>query len=356
MNDNKRTASKAVVVSGVQPSGRSHIGNFAGSYSNWLKLQQDPGLRCYFFIADYHSLTENYDPKTKRQQVLDLAADLLALGLDPKKCTLFVQSDVPEHAELCWIFNTVTPMSFLERMTQFKDKSGRQQENINVGLFDYPVLQAADILIYKGQLVPVGRDQTQHVELTRDVAHFFNNRFGQTFPEAKPIYTETPKLKSLADPLKKMSKSLGERSWVALTDEPDVIYEKIKSAVTESTGIIPFSEEELEHKLSLHDEAHADEQQLRGAAGAWNLLTMLRVFGSRDEADRILAAQPIKYSELKKLAAARIAEYFAGFRAKRKKLLSRPSTITDILAAGAKKARNEAKKTMVEVRKKIGIR
>jgi tryptophanyl-tRNA synthetase len=351
-----KTTAKAVVVSGIQPSGKAHIGNYAGFFHNCLKLQGDPGLHCFFFIADYHSLTENYDQAVKRQQVIDLAADMLALGLDPKKCTLFVQSDVPEHTELCWIFNTVTPISFLERMTQFKDKSVRQQENINVGLFDYPVLQAADILIYKGQLVPVGRDQTQHVELTRDVAHFFNNRFGQTFPEAKPIYTETPKLKSLTDPLKKMSKSLGEKSWVALTDEPDVIYEKIKGAVTEATGIISLSEEELEHKLSLHEEAHADEQQLRGMAGAWNLLTMIRVFGSKNEADRILAGQPIKYAELKKVAAARIAEYFAAFREKRKKLLARPSTIAGILADGAKKARKEAKKTMAEVRKKIGLR
>ncbi|MFA6603914.1 MAG: tryptophan--tRNA ligase [Patescibacteria group bacterium] len=345
-----------IVVSGVQPSGRSHIGNYAGSYRNWLKLQDDPAYRCFFFIADYHSITEDYNPAAKRQQVFDLAADLLALGLDPEKCTLFVQSDVPEHTELGWIFNTVTPVSFLERMTQFKDKSGRQQENINMGLFDYPVLMSADILIYKGGFVPVGRDQTQHVELTRDIAHFFNNKFGNVFPEAKPLYTETPKLRSLTNPLKKMSKSLGDRSLIALTDEPDVIYDKIKSAVTESTGILSLSEEELEHKMTLHAEAHEDDPALRGVAGVWNLLTLLRTFGSAEEADRILAAQPIKYAELKRLVATRIAEHFADFRERRKKLVTKPKKVWEILEAGAKEARSVAKKTMTEVRERIGIR
>jgi len=346
--------SEHIVVSGIQPSGKLHIANWAGAVRNWVELQTEH--RCFFFIADYHQLAGNYDAGGNRQKVFDLAVDLLALGLDPKKCTLFVQSDVPEHTELCWIFNSVTPVSFLERMTQYKDKSSRQTENINAGLLDYPVLQAADILIYHGDRVPVGLDQVQHVELTRDIARFFNNKFGQTFPEAVPILTEVPKLRSLTDPLKKMSKSLGEKSYIALTDESEVIYDKIKSAVTESTGIIRLSEEELEHRLSLHDEAHQDEESLRGQAGVWNLLTLLRLCGQKEEADRILAAQPIKYSELKKLVAARIAEHFAAFREKRKKLIARPQKIWDILEAGAKTARSAAKKTMTEVRKKTGLR
>jgi len=240
-------------------------------------------------------------------------------------------------------------------MTQYKDKSARQQENVNMGLFDYPVLQAADILMYKGDRVPVGRDQVQHVELTRDVARFFNNKFGRTFPEAEPLLTETPKLKSLTDPLKKMSKSLGERSYIALTDEPEVILAKIKSAVTESTGILTLTEEELEHRLQLHDEAHQDEEALRGQAGVWNLLTLLRLCGDKKEADRILAAQPIKYSELKQLVAKRVADRFADFRRKRKALAAKPEQVWAILADGAKKARSVAKKTMKEVRKTIGL-
>ncbi len=345
-----------VVVSGIQPSGKAHLGNYAGFFRNCLKIQEEPGLERYFFIADYHSLSENYDPKAKRQQVIDLALDFLALGLDPAKSAFFVQSEVPEHTELCWVLNTVTPMSFLERMTQFKDKAGRQQENVNAALFDYPVLQAADILIYKGDRVPVGRDQIQHIELTRDVARFFNNRYGEFFPEAAPLLTDTPKIRSLNDPLKKMSKSLGERSFIALTDEPDVIYDKVKSAVTESTGVLSLSEEELEHKLITHADAHEDDEALRGQAGVWNLLAILKLVGKPGEADRIFAAQPIKYSELKRLVADRVAEHFAAFRAKRKKLAKEPEQVREILDAGAKKARAAAKKTMDEVRRLIGIR
>mgnify|MGYP001575707263 CR=1 FL=1 len=218
-------APKPIVVSGIQPSGKLHVGNYVGAVSNWLRLQ-DEGYRCFFFLADYHSITGDYYPEEKRRQTMDLALDLLALGIDPKKCTLFVQSHVPEHTELCWVFNTVTPVSFLERMTQFKDKSADQDKNVNMGLFDYPVLQAADILAYKGELVPVGRDQVQHVELTSDIARFFNNKFGDFFPETKPLLTDVPKLRSLTDPLKKMSKSLGEKSYVALTDGPEAIQEK----------------------------------------------------------------------------------------------------------------------------------
>lgn len=275
---------------------------------------------------------------------MDLALDLLACGIDPKKCTLFVQSDVAEHTELCWVFNTVTPVSFLERMTQFKDKSSRQAKNVNMGLFDYPVLQAADILIYKGELVPVGLDQIQHVELTRDIARFFNNKFGAFFPETKPKLTETPKLLSLTDPLKKMSKSLGEKSYIALTDTPEMIEAKLKRAVTESSGILPANM------------TSGDEETRRGFAGAQNLLEMLRIFGSQKEADRILATPPIKYGELKMLVAKRIAEHFAEFRKHRATLAKNPKKVRAALDQGAKKARAVASKTMRDVREIIGIR
>lgn len=344
---------KQVIVSGAQPSGRLHVGNYCGAQRNWLSLQ-DSGLDAYFFIADYHSITENYDPEEKRRQVMDLALDLLALGIDPKKCTLFVQSEVPEHTELCWVLNTVTPVSFLERMTQFKDKAAHQEKNVNMGLFDYPVLQAADILMYKGDLVPVGVDQVQHVELTRDIARFFNNKYGiATFPETRPKLTETPKILSLADPLKKMSKSHGEKSFVALTDEPDVIMEKLKKAVTETTGILPHDPAAEDFLAKIADRP---EDERRGYAGVWNLLAMLRIFGQPHEADRIAATQPIKYGDLKKLVATRIAEHFADFREKRKALAKDPEKVRAILDAGAKKARKVAQATMEEVRKTIGIR
>jgi len=348
------TAQKQIVVSGIQPSGKLHIGNYVGAVRNWIRLQ-DEGYRCFFFLADYHSISGDYLPDEKREQIMDLAANLLALSVDPAKCTLFLQSHVPEHTELCWVFNTVTPVAFLERMTQFKDKSGQQDKNVNMGLFDYPVLQAADILAYKGALVPVGRDQVQHVELTRDIGRFFNNKFGETFPETKPLLTDVPKLRSLTDPLKKMSKSLGDKSYVALTDEPDAISEKLKRAVTETTGILSMTEAELEHAMGLHAGAH-DDERLRGMAGVWNLLTMLRIFGRPEEADRIMAAQPIRYGDLKKLVAQRISEHFVMFRANRRKLAADPDKVDGILAAGAKKARLVAKKTLEEVRKKIGIR
>jgi tryptophanyl-tRNA synthetase len=345
-----------IVVSGAQPTGTLHVGNYFGSFANWLKLQNDPSLRCFFFIADYHSLTIEYDPAQKRQQIIDLATDLLAMGLDPKKCVLFLQSDVMEHTELGWIFNTVTPMSFLERMTQFKDKSADNAQNVNVGLFDYPVLQAADILLYKADRVPVGRDQVQHVELTRDIARFFNNRFGDAFPEPKPLLTEVPKVRSLTDPLKKMSKSHGERTYIALTDGPDEILAKVKRAMTETTGTLTIDEKALEERLASHVPGSSEEEVLRGHAGVWNLMTLLRSCGRADVAERFLASQPMKYSDLKASVAEAVAAHFADFRARRAELAKDPAAVEAVLAHGAEQARAIARATMEDVRKRIGIR
>lgn len=340
----------------MQPSGRSHIGNYAGAYQGWLDLQDQADLTRYFFIADYHSITEDYDPKEKHGQIMDLAMDYLAIGLDPEKSVIFVQSEIPEHTELCWIFNTVTPMPFLERMTQFKDKSEQQSGNVNMGLFDYPILQAADILMYKSDRVPVGRDQIQHVELTRDVARFFNNKFGDTFPEPKELLTDIPKMKSLTEPLKKMSKSFGEKSYIALTDEPDVIREKVMRAVTEQSGMMTLTEKELEQRLMDHVPGSAKEEELRGMAGAWNLLTLLRICGKKDDVKKFLKSQPIKYSELKEAAADAVSEHFADFRERRKALAEEPEKVRAILDEGSEKARKVAKVTMEEVRERIGIR
>lgn len=326
---------KDILVTGIQPTGPLHIGNYIGAVKNLLKLQNEYKGQAFVFVADYHSLTENYEPKEKQNQILMLAAELLALGLDPKKVCFYLQSDLPEVAELAWIFNTVTPISFLERMTQFKDKSERQKENINVGLFDYPVLQAADILLPKGTAVPVGADQVQHVELTRDIARFFNRKFGETFGEPKALLTEVPRVMSLVDPEKKMSKS-APGSFISLADEPAEIKNKLRSAVTD---LGPKTE--------------------GMSAGVRNLFTLLKEFGTAADISKMeaaYAAGALKYVELKDMIAERIAGHFADFRKKRAALLKNPSGIRRILKSGGLKARKISKKTMDEVRKKTGLR
>jgi tryptophanyl-tRNA synthetase len=320
---------KEIILSGIQPSGKIHIGNYLGALKNFVELQNK--YESYFFIADYHSITENYDPKIKQQQVFELAKDFLAAGLDPKICTIFVQSHVPEHLELAWIFNCITPIAYLERMTQYKDKALRQKENINMGLFDYPVLQAADILIYKANAVPVGQDQDQHVELTRQIAKFFNNRFGQTFFEPKSVHTQTPKVMSLLAPDKKMSKSLGDGHCINIDDSPEIIRQKISKAVTDTgTG---------------------------KSLGAKNLLELTKIFSAEKTYSKFSAESKsgnLKYSEIKQKLAEDISNYFSEFRREKEKISDKK--IQKILANGAKKAQKVAKKTLAEVRAKIGIR
>jgi len=319
--------SRQIIVSGIQPSGELHIGNYLGAIKNWLTLQDDPKYRCFFFIADLHSLTADFDPHTKYQQIIGLARDLIALGLDPKKCTLFVQSEIPEHTELSWIFSTLTPMSELERMTQYKDKSAHQITNVNVGLFTYPVLQAADILMYKAGRVPVGEDQVQHVELTRVLARKFNNKFSDTFPETLPLLTETPRVMSLTEPLKKMSKSHGPKSFIALADPPEIILEKIRKATADEVGVKNLLE--LHH---LFDGNGAATQEFLGEHERGTLMNV----------------------KLKDALAALIANHFAYFRAERVKISE--SSVLKILKAGVKTASAIAQETMREVRMKVGIR
>ena len=219
------------LLSGVKPSGKLHIGNYLGAIRNFLELQDE--YDSYFAVVDLHSLTEKYDPKKKRQEILDLFIDFLALGLDPEKSTVFIQSEVPEHVELSWIFSCLTPVSELERMTQYKDFVARGH-SANAGLLTYPILQAADILIYKPAVVPVGEDQLQHLELTNTVGRKFNNQFGKTFDPVKPLLTKTPRVMSLLEPGKKMSKSLGDNHVINLSDEPAVIEKKLARAVTDT--------------------------------------------------------------------------------------------------------------------------
>lgn len=327
------------IVSGIQPTGALHIGNWAGSVRNWVRLQDEYPERCWFFLADYHSITIDYAPSEKQAQILDLAASLLALGLDPKKSTLFVQSDVPEVTELAWIFNTVTPVAEMERMTQYKDKAARAAKNVNMGLFDYPVLQAADILIYGGDAVPVGQDQVQHVETTRVIARSFNKRFGEVFPEPKPLLTDTPKVMSLTEPTKKMSKSHGPKSVINIDDEPAEILKKIKGVPTEPSGNVT---EEL-----LKTEPYA---------GVALLLDLIELCAGKAARRDAIAEQPVKYGELKKLAADAVAARFSDYRAKKKDLLKNPDRIKMALASGGAKARAVAKQTMEAVLKATGLR
>jgi len=328
-----------LIVSGVQPTGSVHIGNWAGSLRNCVELQNAHPERCLFFIADYHSMTIDYDPKEKQQQILDLAATMLALGIDSKKSTLFVQSDVPEHTELGWILNCVTPVAEMERMTQYKDKSSKHAKNINMGLLDYPVLQAADILLYGGNAVPVGQDQVQHVETTRVIARNFNKRFGATFPEPKALLTETPKVMSLTEPTKKMSKSHGEKSYIALDDEPEVILKKMKAVPTEPTGIVT-------------DAALKTDE----FSGVLLLLDLIELCEGKTARKAALDGSPVKYGDLKKRAADAVAARFADFRAKKKELLKNPDRIRMVLASGGAKARAHAKQTMETVLKVTGLR
>jgi tryptophanyl-tRNA synthetase len=324
---------KETIVSGVQPTGAMHLGSYLGALRNWLRLQDDYPSRCYFFTADYHSMNEPEIFKENPKFRMEVVVDLLALGLDPKKCAIFHQKDVPEVTELCWMFNTVIPVSFLERMTQYKDKSERAK-SVNMGLLDYPVLQAADILIYGGDRVPVGEDQIQHVELTRDIARFWNNRFGQTFSEPKPLLTKTARVMSLNFPERKMSKSI-PGSAIFLSDPPDEIRAKVRKAVTATA---------------------APKEQM--PAGVANLFELFAEFGPEDEVEKFqrrYADGSIRYSELKDAVADHIIAYFADFRDRRAELLKNPTGVEKILKQGAKKARARAQETMKLVREKIGF-
>src|SRR3989338_545165 len=304
------------ILSGIQPTGKLHIGNYLGAVSNWVKLQDQ--YDCFFTIVDMHSLTADYKPAEKSQQILSTVIDLLASGIDPEKSTLFIQSQLPEHAELAWYFATLTPIAFLERMTQYKDKSARQKENINAGLFIYPALQAADILLYKPYGVPVGEDQLQHLELTNDIARKFNARFGKTFELIKPLLTKTPRIMSLLDPSKKMSKSLGDQHVINMSDEVKVIEKKLSRAVTDTGKSGQIS------------------------AGTKNLFTLLENFSTPDEVSfyrEAFRAGNIKYSDLKGNLAKLIAHHFAPYRKKRAELEKNPDYVMQVIATGREKAR-----------------
>ena len=323
------------VFSGIQPTGELHLGNYLGAVRNWVALQDQ--YRCIFCIVDYHALTQDYDTKEMSRRVSDMVIDLVALGIDPDRSLLFLQSMVPEHTELGWVLTNVTGFGDLERMTQFKDKAESQPENINVGLFQYPVLQAADILLYKAEMVPVGQDQVQHIELARRIARSFNHRWGKVFPECEPLLTNLPKLLGL-DGKKKMSKSLGNHIPLSVFGQGDKPLKKLLGrAVTD------------EKRVTREDPGNPDD---------CNVATMHKSFSSEEDLAWVrhgCTTAGIGCVDCKGKLADNMTAHFASYVARRAELVAAPERIQAILEQGAAKARALAQRTMGEVHKKLGL-
>lgn len=327
------------VLSGIQPTGELHIGNYLGAIKQWVELQKaknlDKETGCIFMIVDLHALTVDYDPKQLQKRILDVVLDYLAAGIDPKQNTIFVQSQIKEHTELAWLLQTITPIGELERMTQYKDKSKENKDNINAGLFAYPVLMAADILLYKTTIVPVGDDQAQHVELTREIARKFNNKFGQTFPEPKTQLRKIgARIMSLADPLQKMSKSIPQ-GCIFLNDSEEKVRGKIKTAVTDSGKEIKFDET---NKPAIS-----------------NLLTIYHLFSEKPIGDIEEEYEGKGYGDFKNGLTDVVVEKLKEFQEKRKEFEKNPELVKKILVQGAKKAQSIAEETMAEVKAKMGL-
>ncbi|MDN3241130.1 tryptophan--tRNA ligase [Glycomyces tritici] len=326
---------KPRVLSGIQPTSDSfHLGNYLGAIRQWVAMQDSTDA--FYFVVDQHAITVDHDPKVLHQRSRVSAAQLLALGVDPERCTLFIQSQVPEHAMLAWILGTETGFGEASRMTQFKDKSAKQ-ERTTVGLFTYPILQAADILLYQTDQVPVGEDQRQHLELTRDLAIRFNTTYGQTFtvPDAY-IVKETATIKDLAEPEKKMSKSSpSPRGCLYLLDEPNQMRKKIKSAVTDSDAEVRY---DPEHK-----------------PGVSNLMNIYAALGATTH-EKIEAEYAGKgYGDFKGDLAEVVADYLGPISAKTKEFLADKAELDRILTEGAVKARHVAARTLAKAYKKVGF-
>ena len=323
-----------ILYSAVQPSGNLTIGNYVGAIRNWVKLQHE--FTCFYAIADLHAITVRQVPAELRRHTLELAALYIACGIDPEKCTLYVQSHVSAHAELAWILNTITYVGEMERMTQFKDKAAKHAENVNMGLMAYPVLMAADILLYQAHVVPVGIDQRQHLEITRDIAGRFNNRYGETFriPEAY-IVKEGAKIGSLQDPVHKMSKSdENPNASVYMADDRDTIIRKFKRAVTDSDNRIAASEDK---------------------PGVTNLLNIYASFKGCTVAEAEREFDGKGYGDFKLAVGETVADALAPIQAEQKRLLADKAYLGEILARGAQNAAYAARKTLSKVQRKIGL-
>jgi tryptophanyl-tRNA synthetase len=325
------------VLSGIQPTGDSfHLGNYLGAIKQWVELQDSHDA--FYCVVDLHSLTVETDPKLMHERTLKSVAQLIALGLDPNRCTLFVQSQVAQHNQLAWIMECLAGFGEASRMVQFKDKSAKAgSDRTNVGLFTYPLLQAADIMLYQADLVPVGEDQRQHIELTRDLGQRFNTRYGQTFTIPEPFILKAgAKITDLAEPTAKMSKSSSSAQGVIdILDEPTINIKKIKSAVTDMGKEIRFDEKDK--------------------PGISNLLTIYSSLSGKSVSEIEREFDGKGYGDFKGAVATVVSDYFAPVRARAKELLSDQSELLDIIELGAKKAEKIAGPTLELVYQKLGL-
>lgn len=325
---------KKVVFSGVQPSGALTIGNYIGAIKNFATLEDE--YDCFYCIVDLHAITVPQVPKDLRKRTLDVLALYMACGIDPDKSTLFIQSHVPAHTELSWVLNTITYMGQLNRMTQYKEKARKSEENLNAGLFTYPVLMAADILLYQADFVPVGDDQKQHIELARDVAERFNNRYSETFKVPQGLYNEFgARIMSLQNPEVKMSKSdADENAFILLLDDRDTIRRKVKRAVTDSEGVV----------------AYRDDQP-----GLKNLLNIYSLFSNEDVESIVKRYDGVGYGKFKDDIAEVIIDGLSPIQDKYNYLMNNKDYLEETYQKGADKAEYKAMKTLRKVYKKVGF-
>ncbi|MBS5886389.1 tryptophan--tRNA ligase [Clostridium sp.] len=328
------TEQKKVIFSGIQPSGQLTLGNYLGAIKNWVALQDE--FDCYFCVVDLHAITVKQEPKDLRQRTLEVLAIYIAAGIVPEKNTLFIQSHIPAHSECAWLLTCNTYMGELSRMTQYKDKSQRYGDSIGAGLFTYPVLMAADILLYNTDLVPVGQDQKQHLEIARDIANRFNNTYSPTFKIPDPYIPKVgAKVMSLQEPTKKMSKSDDNpNAYILIMDPPEVIRKKISRAVTDSLGVINYSDEQ---------------------PGVKNLLDLLIAINGSTSEELVEYYKDKGYADLKKDVADAIVNELEPIQNKVKDILKDKKALEDIYKLGAEKANYVSMKTLRKMQKKIGF-
>lgn len=320
------------VFSGIQPTGDIHIGNYVGALKQWVSLVGE--YDCIYSVVDYHAITVEYEPGTMAERTLNTALILIACGLDPEKCHLQVQSHVPQHTELGWVFNSITPVGEVERMTQFKDKAKQHKANINMGLMDYPVLQAADILVYKAAFVPVGEDQVQHVELSREIARKFNARYGDVFPEPKAVLSLAPRIMG-TDGKSKMSKTLN--NYIGILEEESDVWEKLRTAVTDVARV---------------------RRTDKGDPEVCNIFTMHRAFSPAEvtaELDKGCREASVGCIDCKRILLKNMMAELAPIRERALSLKNDTSYIMDVLKKGADACRRMAHETMEEVHRALGL-
>ncbi len=322
------------IFSGIRPTGELHIGNYLGAIKQWIDLQNEN--ECIFCVVDLHAITTPYENEKLPHFVIDQAINYLSLGLNPEKCILLIQSHIKEHTELAWLLGTITPIGELQRMTQYKEKTKRHKKYINAGLLNYPILMAADILLYQAEIVPVGEDQKQHVELSRMIAKKFNNQFGETFkiPDVK-LNRDGARIMSLSNPKSKMSKSDMGQGCIDLFEKPEIIRKKIMSAVTDTEKTIKYNKSKK--------------------PGISNLMVIYSLIENKPMKDIEKEMENKNYSEFKKIVAESVINYLEPFKRKKEELSSREVYVKEILNQGASRAKTIAETTMIDVKKKMGL-